>query len=52
LADLKGEAREAVGKAQSSEDVLTFAYMKMITSIEEPEPGVFKIDFLPLACCL
>lgn len=47
MADLKDKVREAVGKAQNSEDVLTFAHMKMITSMEEPEPGVFKIDFLP-----
>jgi len=47
LADLKDKVREAVGKVQNSEDVLTFAHMKMVTSMEEPELGVFKIDFSP-----
>lgn len=47
LADLKDKVREAVGKVQDPETGMTFAQMNMITNVEEPEPGVFKIDFVP-----
>ncbi|MFQ6068399.1 MAG: iron-sulfur cluster assembly protein [Candidatus Bathyarchaeia archaeon] len=47
MTHLKGKVREAVGKVQDPETGLTFAQMNMITNVEEREPGVFKIDFVP-----
>ncbi|MCW4055731.1 MAG: hypothetical protein NWE82_02975 [Candidatus Bathyarchaeota archaeon] len=42
---MKGKVREAAGEVQNS--VLIFAHMKLTTRMEEPEQGVFEIDFLP-----
>jgi hypothetical protein len=41
-ANLKGKLREAVGKAQSSEEMSAYPHMKMVTSMEEPEPACSK----------
>ncbi len=47
MAELEDKVREAVGNVQDPETELTFAQMNMITNVEESEPGVFKIDFVP-----
>jgi len=39
--------REVVGKLVDPETGLTFAEMHMITNVEEAEPGVVKVDFVP-----
>ncbi|MGB9134931.1 MAG: iron-sulfur cluster assembly protein [Candidatus Bathyarchaeia archaeon] len=47
MSDLKDKVREALGKVQDPETGLTFGQMKMITSLEESEPGVFNLDLVP-----
>jgi len=47
LNELENKVLEAVGKVIDPETGLTFAEMNMIKSIEEEEPGVVKIEFIP-----
>ncbi len=47
MTELENKVRETVGKVVDPETGLTFAEMKMITGVEEEEPGVFKIEFVP-----
>ena len=39
--------REAVGKVIDPETGLTFAEMHMIKNVNEEEPGIVKVDFVP-----
>jgi len=47
LTELEDKVREAVGKVVDPETGLTFAEMQMIKSVEEDEPGVVKVEFIP-----
>jgi len=47
LTELENKVREVVGKLVDPETGLTFAEMHMITNVEEEEPGVVKVDFIP-----
>lgn len=47
MTELEDKVREAVGKVIDPETGLTFAEMRMITGVEEEEPGVVKVDFVP-----
>jgi len=47
LTELENKVREAVGKVVDPETGLTFAEMHMIKSVNEEEPGVVKVEFIP-----
>ena len=47
LTELENKVREVVGKLVDPETGLTFAEMHMITNVEEEEPSVVKVDFVP-----
>lgn len=47
MSGLKGKVQKAVGNVHDPETGLTFNQMKVMTNVEESEPGVFNIDFVP-----
>ena len=47
MTELENKVREVVGKLVDPETGLTFAEMHMITNVEEEEPAVVKVDFIP-----
>jgi len=47
LTEMEDRVREAVGKVVDPETGLTFAEMQLIARVEEEEPGVVKVDFIP-----
>ena len=47
MTDREKKVRAEVEKLVDPETGLTFGKMNMITDVEEQEPGVVKIDFVP-----
>ncbi len=47
LTELEDKVREEVGKVLDPETGMTFAEMQMITKVEEAEPGIVKVEFIP-----
>ncbi len=47
MTKLEDRVREEVGKVMDPETGMTFAEMQMITNVNENEPGVVKVEFIP-----
>lgn len=47
MGEIEKKVRSEVEKVIDPETGLTFGQMNMITDVEEQEPGVVKIDFVP-----
>lgn len=47
LTELEDKVREAVGRVVDPETGMSFADMQMITNVEEEQPGVLKVEFVP-----
>lgn len=47
MTEIVDKVRAAVGQVEDPETGMTFADMKMITSVKEESPGVMKIEFVP-----
>jgi metal-sulfur cluster biosynthetic enzyme len=47
LTELEDKVRAAVGQVIDPETGQTFAEMQMITRVEETEPGVVTVEFIP-----
>ena len=47
MTKLEDRVRKEVGKVMDPETGMTFAEMQMITNVNENEPGVVKVEFIP-----
>ncbi len=47
MSEMEKQVRDAVEQVVDPETGMTFGQMNMITNVNQLEPGVFKIDFVP-----
>jgi metal-sulfur cluster biosynthetic enzyme len=47
LSEIEKQVRAAVEQVVDPETGMTFGQMQMITNVNQVEPGVFKVDFVP-----
>lgn len=47
MTELEDKVRESVGQVIDPETGMSFAEMQMITNVNEIEPGVVKVEFIP-----
>lgn len=47
MSEMEKQVRTAVEQVVDPETGMTFGQMQMITNVNQVEPGVFKIDFVP-----
>ena len=47
MSEIEKQVRAAVEQVVDPETGMTFGQMQMITNVNQVEPGVFKVDFVP-----